>query len=76
MRVNMKVCIKMFIHIDDKTTQLSRPMWIGFDENDRMIVENIYVDEHTAQELTQLQYDQIISELCDKNLAILYKVVG
>lgn len=35
----MKVCIKIFIHIDDETTQLSRPMWIKFNSENQMVVE-------------------------------------
>ena len=71
----MKVCIKIFIHIDDKTTQLSRPIWIKFNSENQMVVETIYIDENTAQDLTQDQFDQIIDELIETKKAILYKVI-
>ena len=71
----MKVCIKIFIHINDKTTQLSRPVWIKFNSENQMVVETIYIDENTAQDLTQDQFDQIIDELIETKKAILYKVI-
>ena len=71
----MKVCIKIFIHINDKTTQLSRPVWIKFNSENQMVVETIYIDENTAQDLTQDQFDQIINELIETKKAILYKVI-
>ena len=71
----MKACVKIFIHIDDKTTQLSRPMWIKFNSENQMVVETIYIDENTAQDLTQDQFDQIIDELIETKKAILYKVI-
>ena len=71
----MKACIKIFIHIDDKTTQLSRPVWIKFNSENQMVVETIYIDENTAQDLTQDQFDQIIDELIETKKAILHKVV-
>lgn len=71
----MKVCIKLFIHIDDENIQLSRPIWIKFNDNNQMVAETIYIDESTAQDLTQDQFDLIIDELIETNKAILYKVV-
>lgn len=71
----MKVCIKIFIHIDDETTQLSHPMWIKFNSENQMVVETIYIDENTAQDLTQDQFDQIIDELIETKKAIIYKVI-
>ena len=71
----MKACVKIFIHIDDKTTQLSRPMWIKFNSENQMVVETIYIDENTAQDLTQDQFDQIIDELIETKKAILHKVI-
>lgn len=71
----MKVCIKLFIHIDDEHTQLSRPIWIKFNDDNQMIAETIYIDESTAQDLTQDQFDLIINELIETKKAILYKAI-
>lgn len=71
----MKVCIKLFIHIDDENTQLSRPIWIKFNDDNQMVAETIYIDESTAQDLTQDQFDLIIDELIESNKAIVYKVI-
>lgn len=71
----MKVCIKLFIHIDDNTTQLSRPIWIKFNSDNQIVAETIYIDESTAQDLTQDQFDLIIDELIETKKAILYKVI-
>ena len=71
----MKVCVKIFIHIDENTAQLSRPLWIKFNSENQMVVETIYIDENTAQDLTQDQFDQIIDELIETKKAILYKVI-
>ena len=71
----MKVCIKLFIHIDNNTTQLSRPIWIKFNSDNQMVAETIYIDESTAKDLTQDQFDLIIDELIETKKAILYKVI-
>ena len=71
----MKVCIKIFIHIDDENTQLSRPIWVKFNSENKIVAETIYIDENTAQDLTQEQFDQIIGELIETKKAILYKVI-
>lgn len=71
----MKVCVKIFIHIDDENIQLSRPIWIKFNSDNQIVAETIYIYESTAQDLTQDQFDLIINELIETKKATLYKVI-
>lgn len=73
--IEMKVCIKMLIHIDDDIIQLSRPMWISVNKDNELVVNTIYVNEKTAQNLSQNDFDRIVDELVLTKKATLWKVV-